>query len=98
MLLGQEVSFLHPSYFWALMYEKDISKKRNIRKFQFVQNSRANILIKLVSDPLTNEEKSFIISDIKRRIGDIDIKFSYESDIANTKTGKYRAVINNLKE
>lgn len=88
--------FLHWAYFWHLIFDSNVAKNRNLKKFQIVQNSKTNLLIRLVSDSLSKEEKEFIISDIKNRMGDMAIEFSYETDIENTKTGKYRPVINKL--
>jgi len=95
-VVGINGQFLHPSYFWALFYDSNIAINRRLRKFQIVQNSETNLLIRLVADPLSDEEKEYFISDIKNRIGDMTIEFSYELEIENTKTGKYRAVINKL--
>ena len=95
-IIGINGEFLHPSYFWALMYESKLAKNKNLRKFQIVQNSKTNLLIRLVAEQLSDEEKKVLISDITNRIGDMNIDFSYETEIENTKTGKYRAVINKV--
>ncbi len=95
-IIGTNSQYLHPSYFWALFEDSNISTKRNLRKFQIVQFSRNNLLIRLESNPLSEEEKKFLITDIKNKIGDLTIEFSYNSKIENTNTGKYRAVINKI--
>jgi len=45
---------------------------------------------------MPSEEIDFITSDIKKRLGNMEITINYEKDIENTKTGKYRPVINEL--
>jgi len=93
---GINGQFLHWAYFWHLIFDSNIAKTRNLRKFQIVQNTQSAILIRLIADKLSFEEETFILSDIKKRLGEITIEFSYEKDIENTKTGKYRPVINKL--
>lgn len=95
-VIGINGQFLHWAYFWHLIFDSQIANKRNLRKFQIMQNTKTNLLIRLVADPLSNEEMEFIRTDIEKRLGDINIEFLYESDIANAKSGKYRPVINNL--
>lgn len=95
-VIGVNGQFLHWAYFWHLFFDSNVANNRNLKKFQIVQNTKANLLIRLVANSLSAEEKEFIKSDIKTRLGDMAIEFSYESDIENTKTGKYRPVINKL--
>jgi phenylacetate-CoA ligase len=93
---GINGQFLHWAYFWHLIFESKIARDRNLKKFQIVQNSYNKLLIRLVASTLSVMEEEFIISDIKTRLGEMDIRFSYESDIENTVTGKYKPVINRL--
>jgi len=95
-VIGLNGQFLHWAYFWHLIFDSKIGNKRNLRKFQIIQDSKQKLLIKLVSNKLTNQEVDFIFSDIKSRLGKIHIDLSYETDIENTHTGKYRPVINKL--
>lgn len=93
-LIGQNGEFLHWAYFWHLIFDSNIAEARNLKKFQIVQQSKAEILIKLVSDKLSEDESEFIIKDVKRRLGDINVFIVYVEFIENTETGKYRPVIN----
>jgi len=93
-IIGLNGEFLHWAYFWHLIFDSNIAKNRNLRKFQIVQDTKTKLLIRLIADKLAKEEMEFITSDIKNRLGDILIEFSYESIIENTKSGKYRPVIN----
>ncbi len=93
-IVGLNGEFLHWAYFWHLIFDSEVAKNRNLKKFQIVQETTNLLKIRLVSDELINEEKHFFINDIQNRIGKINIEFVYETDIENTKTGKYRPVIN----
>lgn len=95
-IIGLNGQFLHWAYFWHLIFDSNVAENRNLRKFQIVQTTKSNLLIRLVSDILTPEEEGFFLSDIKKRLGEMTLEFSYESNIENTKTGKYRPVINKL--
>jgi phenylacetate-CoA ligase len=93
---GADGQFLHWAYFWHLIFDSNIAQSRQLRKFQIVQAEEKKLVFRLVSDPLSEEEKDFILTDIKSRLGELTIEFKYESEIENTKTGKYRPVINKL--
>jgi phenylacetate-CoA ligase len=95
-IFGIDGQLLHWAYFWHLIFDSNIAKNRDLNKFQIVQKSKSNILIKLVANSLSKTEMDFIINDIKKRLGNINIELSYENDIENTSSGKYRPVINNL--
>ncbi len=93
---GLNGEFLHWAYFWHLLFDSQVAEKRNLRKFQIVQPSKDILKVRLVSDPLTEEEKQVLIDNIQSRIGKIDVKFSFETEIENSASGKYRPVINEL--
>jgi phenylacetate-CoA ligase len=96
-ITGINGQYLHWAYFWHLVFESNIAENRNLRKFQIIQNSASGLLIKLVSNALSDEEEEFLRSDIKKRLGEeMSIVFSYEPDIENSANGKYRPVINKL--
>jgi len=95
-VVGIQGQFLHWAYFWHLIFDSHVAEKRNLRKFQIVQRTPHTIVMRLVADPLSNEEIDFITSDIKKRLGNMEITINYEKDIENTATGKYRPVINHL--
>lgn len=95
-IIGNNGQFLHWAYFWHLIFDSNIATKRSLKKFQIVQNSENEIQIRLVSTTLSEDEKTFIISNMNERLGSINIIFTYESEIENSKNGKYRPVINTL--
>jgi phenylacetate-CoA ligase len=93
-IIGINGEFLHWAYFWHLFFDSNISEKRNIRKFQILQISNTELKIRLISEPLNKDEKQMIINNIQSRIGKMIINFSFEINIENTASGKYRPVIN----
>lgn len=93
-VIGEHGQFLHWAYFWHLFFDSNIAESRSLRKFQIVQQSGTELKIRLVSSHLSQAESGFIITDIRKRLGNLKVEFSYESDIENTKTGKYRPVVN----
>lgn len=95
-IIGINGEFLHWAYFWHLIFDSNLADKRNIRKFQVVQETKDLLIIRFVADAFTDEEKHFLIDDIKKRTGPMQILFKYEYEIENTKTGKYRPVINKV--
>jgi phenylacetate-CoA ligase len=95
-IIGIENQFLHWAYFWHLLFDSEIAEKRNLKKFQVVQNDRYNIILRIICDKMTNIEENNLIDNMKQRVGNMNIVIAYETEIENTKTGKYRPVINKL--
>lgn len=95
-IIGLNGEYLHWAYFWHLIFDSNIAERRDLRKFQVIQNSRDNIEFHYVADELSSDEKNILEDNIRNRIGNVNIEFIQEKDIPNSKSGKYRPVINNL--
>lgn len=95
-LIGKDGQSLHWAFFWHLLFDTEIAIKRNFIKFQIVQDSNDSLVIKTVSDPLSETDKRIIIDKVKEKMGNMSIRFVLAKDIENTKSGKYRPVINEL--
>jgi phenylacetate-CoA ligase len=95
-ITGMNGEFLHWAYFWHLFFDSAIAEKRDLRKFQIVQTSPNDLKIRLVANPLDDEERQVLIDNIQSRVGKMNIIFSFEPDIENSASGKYRPVINHL--
>lgn len=95
-IIGTNNKFLHWAYFWHLFFDSEIAKTKNLKKFQIIQENQTSLLIRLVCDRLSLEEMNTLKENIIARTGNIDIKFSYEKNIENSISGKYRPVINKL--
>ena len=95
-VVGVNGEILHWAYFWHLIFDSKIATNNNLRKFQIVQTHKDKLKIRLVATPLSLEDEKIWISNIKERMGKINIEFSYEDDIENSASGKYRPVISNI--
>jgi phenylacetate-CoA ligase len=96
-VIGQDDQQLHWAFFWHLFFDSKIEHENGLRKFQVLQNDKSSLLIRLVVNKELNiSQRDFIIKHIQDRLGEINVDFSFEEEIENTKTGKYRPVINNL--
>lgn len=95
-VIGLNNEYLHWAYFWHLFFDSNIAHNRNLKKFQIVQRSNKSMNIKLVCDELSLDEKNILISDIQKRLGRIDIIFTFHNEIENSVSGKYRPVLNEL--
>lgn len=95
-LVGLDGQTLHWAYFWHLLFDTEIAIRRNFIKFQIIQKSPDCLVFRTVSDPIHEDEKELLRSMIKGKMGEMKIDFVLENDIENTKSGKYRPVINEL--
>jgi phenylacetate-CoA ligase len=93
---GINGEFLHWAYYWHLFFDSKIAEKYDLKKFQVIQADVNLLIIKLVCQPLTQIEEKILSDNIQERMDKISIKFEYVDNIENTKTGKYRPVINKL--
>lgn len=95
-VIGINGEILHWAYFWHLVFDSKVAAKNNLKKFQVVQNQKDRLTIRLVATPLTIEEEKLWTSNIQSRMGEIFVDFSYEKNIENSISGKYRPVICNI--
>ena len=61
-----------------------------------IQKCLDTIEFHYVADKLSSDEMNIITDNIRNHIGNVNIDFIQEEDIPNSKSGKYRPVINNL--
>ena len=93
-VIGINGEILHWAYFWHLVFDSKIAEKNNLRKFQIVQTTKGSLTVRLVaSPPLSGDEESVWINNIQSRMGKMQVTFSYEQDIENAASGKYRPVV-----
>ena len=95
-IIGANGEFLHWAFFWHLFFDSAVAEKRNLRKFQVVQLTNNKLTIRMVAEPLSDDEKHLLVSSIQSRVGALSIDFSFEDEIENATSGKYRPVINHL--
>ncbi len=95
-IIGANGEYLHWAYFWHLVFDSGISEKYDLRKFQVIQKTKDSIIFRYVAKQLSREDERKLADNIKYRLGDIKITFVQEDNIENSKSGKYRPVINEL--
>lgn len=95
-VIGKNGEFLHWAYFWHLIFDSGIARKRNLMKFQITQESTDKLIFKYVSSHLQRKEERLLLDNIQSRLGEISVEFIHCEEIPNSQSGKYRPVINKL--
>jgi len=73
--------------------------KFDIEQYQIIQENYDSITCKIIKGKTyKKEDEEFIRRSFYRHVGKINIKFDYVNSIPITKSGKYKFIINNLKE
>jgi phenylacetate-CoA ligase len=68
-----------------------------VKQYQIVQNEKSSIDLKLNRfEDTTKDQIDKMILDLRKTVGDIEIKIKYVDDIQMVKTGKVMGVISNL--
>ena len=68
-----------------------------MRAYQFIQNEKRTILVKIVKDiEFSKKDEEYIHSQIEKLDEHVSIRFEYVEDIPLTKGGKFKYVINNI--
>lgn len=95
-IYGPNGNSLHWGYFHHLLIDSGVAVKRKMEKFQVIQNSINEIEFLLVSEELSENEKSTLINSIEKHLGKITVHINIVKDIPALKSGKYKAIISNL--
>ncbi len=95
-LYGLEGQKLHSSYIWDMVFSTGIGPKINMQKFQVHQVSKEKIIFRLVSDPIPMEDRKILAGLLHDKLGNIEIEFVNQPDIANSASGKFRPVLNDI--
>jgi phenylacetate-CoA ligase len=95
-IIGINNEFLHWAYFWHLFFDSQLAERRNLKKFQIVQESKNELLVRIVADPFSPDEEKLLTTNIQERLGLINVRYSFEKNIEDSPAGKYRPVVNRL--
>jgi len=72
--------------------------KFDIEQYQIIQNNLYSIICKIVRGKnFIKKDEEFIRKSFFKHVGEIDIEFNYVDSIKPTKAGKYKFIVNNLK-
>lgn len=86
---GKRIGRLDP------IFKKDF----NIKEAQIIQNTLVDFTIKIVpTEHFSEQNKVELAESLIERVGDCNIKFEQVTAIPRTNTGKFKAVISNVKK
>ena len=84
---------MHPEFFTHLINETGISHRTRLRKYQVVQETDRCLVWKVVSDPLSEGDRDWLVQQVRRYLGDVDVQIVAVQDIPPAKSGKFQYVI-----
>jgi len=87
---------IHWGYFHHLVIYTNIAAKRNLKKFQVIQNSLDELIINFQSDPLLQTEKNTLRNILKEKLGEVNIIINNVDEIPGSDSGKFKAIISNI--
>lgn len=95
-VVGLDGTPVHWGYFHHLLIYTNIAANRNLEKFQVIQSSLNELSISIQSDPLSEDDKSILIKELKSKFGDIQIAINNVPYISHSETGKFKAIISKV--
>jgi hypothetical protein len=94
MIGGPNGNRVHPDFFTHLLNETGISYRTRLRKYQVVQERADRLVWKLVADPLSSDERAWLIAQVRAYLGAVDVEIERVEDIPPGRSGKFQYVIN----
>lgn len=96
VVTGVNGNRVHPEFFTHLLNELGISYRANLRKYQVVQSQPNRLQWRVVSSPLTTEERSRLVHKVREYLGEIDVEIVQVADIIPARSGKFQYVVSQL--
>jgi len=84
---------VHPEFFTHLLNEAGISQRRALRKYQVVQEAQNHLVWRLVSAPLDEAERQFLLDRVQHYLGDVTLHIEEVEEIPVARSGKFQYVI-----
>jgi len=94
IIVGLEGQRLHPEFFTHLLNETGIAASCDLRRYQVAQETATRIVWRLVSGPLSQEQRAALRAELGRRVGPMDIAIEVVSELPASASGKFRYVVN----
>jgi phenylacetate-CoA ligase len=94
MIGGPSGNRVHPDFFTHLLNETGISYRTRLRKYQVVQERVDRLVWKLVADPLSSDERAWLIAQVQAYLGAVEVEIERVEDIPPGRSGKFQYVIN----
>ncbi|NLO11361.1 MAG: phenylacetate--CoA ligase family protein [Candidatus Cloacimonetes bacterium] len=96
-IYGHNGEKLHSSYIWKILFESGIGQKIALQKFQVVQQKDTRLKFRYVGKQMSKTDELQLTQLITDKLPQIKVDYIQETDIENSKSGKYRPVISEIK-
>ncbi|MCB5228737.1 MAG: hypothetical protein LHW44_01515 [Candidatus Cloacimonetes bacterium] len=96
-IYGHNGEKLHSSYIWKILFESGIGQKIALQKFQVLQKQDKALKFRYVGKQMSKEDELMLTQLVTEKLPQIRINYIQEADIENSKSGKYRPVISEIK-
>ena len=96
-IYGHNGEKLHSSYIWKILFESGIGQKIALQKFQVVQQKDTRLKFRYVWKQMSKTDELQLTQLITDKLPQIKVDYIQETDIENSKSGKYRPVISEIK-
>lgn len=90
---GPSGNRVHPEFFTHLLNETRISYRTRLRKYQVVQEGPAQLVWKLVAEPLSVEDRAWLVAKVRAYLGEMDVEIERVDDILPGRSGKFQYVV-----
>jgi phenylacetate-CoA ligase len=94
IIVGLDGQRLHPEFFTHLLNETGIAASCDLRRYQVAQETASRIVWRLVSGPLSQEQRATLSAELGRRVGPMDIAIEVVPELPASASGKFRYVVN----
>ena len=84
---------VHPEFFTHLINETGISYRTRLRRYQVIQENPDRLVWKLAAEPLRDTDRYWLIEEVRRYLGDVEVEIIQVDDIPANKSGKFQYVI-----
>jgi phenylacetate-CoA ligase len=97
VVIGVNGNRLHPEVFTHLINESGVSYRRNLRKYQVIQEDVSSLRWLLVCDPISDADRRALIEQLERHLGRMAFAIDTVPDIPASSSGKFQYVVSKIK-
>lgn len=96
VITGANGNRVHPEFFTHLLNETGVSYRAGLRKYQVVQTQTDRLEWRLVSSPLSDNERRQLALKVREYLGEVEVRFVHVDDIPPSRSGKFQYVVSRL--
>lgn len=93
VISGPSGNRVHPEFFTHLLNETGISQRARLRKYQVVQETPRRLVWKVVAEPLAPHERDWLVGEVRRYLGEVEVRVEQVDDIPVARSGKFQYVV-----